>query len=205
MELIEGLKLRGRPAEIPDCSRDDLPQFFVDMGFKVGAEIGVDKAKFTERLCKVGLKIYGVDPWLCYDGYDPEFGQKKLDDRFERCKRTLAPYDCTLIRKTSMEAVKDFEDGSLDFVYIDGHHGLKWVVEDIFEWSKKVKKGGIVSGHDFARNAHPIDGPWVLQVVPAVRAYVDAFQIKNWYLLGSPKPGPEERRDTFRSWMWINP
>ncbi len=31
MKLIDGIKLKGAPAEIPDCSRDDLPQFFVEM------------------------------------------------------------------------------------------------------------------------------------------------------------------------------
>ena len=202
MKIIDALGKRGRPFEIPDCDRNDLPGFFKEMGFKVGVEIGVDKAKFTKKLCSTGLKIYGVDPWRCYDDYEHTDGQKKLDDRYEFCKKELAPFDCTLIRKTSMEAVKDFEDESIDFVYIDGHHGLKYVIEDIFEWSKKIKKGGIISGHDFALNAHPVDGPWVLQVVHAVKAYVDAFKIKNWYLLGSSKAGKGEKRDTFRSWLW---
>ena len=26
-------------------------------------------------------------------------------------------------------------------VHIDGNHGFKYVTEDIFEWSKKIKKG----------------------------------------------------------------
>ena len=48
-----------------------------------------------------------------------------------------------------MDAVKDFADKSLDFVFIDGHHGYDYIKEDIREWSKKVRKGGIVSGHDY--------------------------------------------------------
>ena len=49
-----------------------------------------------------------------------------------------------------MDAVKDFADRSLDFVYIDANHEPQFVEEDIREWSKKVKVGGIVSGHDYA-------------------------------------------------------
>jgi glycosyltransferase involved in cell wall biosynthesis len=48
-----------------------------------------------------------------------------------------------------MQAVTDFADESLDFVYIDGNHQLKYVVEDIVEWTKKIKKGGIIAGHDY--------------------------------------------------------
>jgi len=66
MKLIDGIKLKGKPAEIPDCTRDDLPQFFVDMGFKVGAEIGVARGKYSEKFCKVGLKLYSIDPWLMH-------------------------------------------------------------------------------------------------------------------------------------------
>ncbi len=69
MKIIDGIKLKGLPAEIPDCGRDDLPQFFVDMGFKVGAEIGVLRGEFTEKLCQAGLKVYAVDPWKNYLDY----------------------------------------------------------------------------------------------------------------------------------------
>ena len=48
-----------------------------------------------------------------------------------------------------MEAVKDFKPESIDFVYIDGDHSFETVYEDLTEWSKIVKKGGIVSGHDY--------------------------------------------------------
>ena len=56
MQILDGLKLKGTPAEIPDCGRDDLPQFFVEMGYKVGAEIGVLRGEYSEKLCKAGLK-----------------------------------------------------------------------------------------------------------------------------------------------------
>lgn len=201
MKLIDGLKLEGRPAEIPDCSRDDLPQFFVDMGYKVGAEIGAYKGQFTEKFCQAGLKIYAIDPWRIYQDYGNPRGQKRLDFQYEHTKRVLAPYpDCTIVRKTSMEAVRDFEDESLDFVYIDGNHLLKYVVEDICEWAEKVKKGGAVSGHDFY---YTNDKNVVIHVPYAVRAYIGAYEIQNWYVLGRKEFIEGEKRDKWRSWMWI--
>ena len=203
MNLIDGLKLQGRPAEIPDCSRDDLPQFFVQMGYKVGVEIGIDKGEFSEKFAKAGLKLYAVDPWRSYKDYEDSRSQAKLDFLYEHTQRVLAPYpNCKIIRKTSMEAVEDFEDESLDFVYIDGNHQLKYVIEDIVEWSKKVKPGGAICGHDYIYT-NPRTQAGICHVIYAVNAYTQTYKIDNWYLLGRRKRLEGETRDRFRSWMWI--
>lgn len=193
-KIIDGLRLKGQPAEIPNCSRDDLPQFFVDMGFKVGAEIGVYKAEYTVKLCRVGLKMYAVDPWQAYEEYNypkRDF-QKRQDFLFGHAQRVLAPYpDVVFVRKFSMDAVKDFADGSLDFVYIDANHSFKHVTEDICEWSKKVRKGGVISGHDF-RDDDSHDVRYVLE------GYTKAAKIPQWFVLGK-----ENEIDRDRSWLWI--
>lgn len=205
MKLIDAIKHQGRPFEIPDCSRDDLPQFFVDSGFKVGAEIGVYKGEFSEKFCKAGLKLYAIDPWRVYKDYNHPRGQQRLDFQYEHTKRVLAPYpNCEVIRKTSMEAVEDFEDESLDFVYIDANHEFRYIAEDLYEWTKKVRRGGIVSGHDYfftksgTRHDH-----W--HVAHVLKAYVEAFNISNWYLLGRKHTLPGEKRDKWRSWMFFKP
>ena len=41
-----------------------------------------------------------------------------------------------------------FEDGSLDFIFIDASHQYPDVLKDIKLWSKKVKIGGYITGHD---------------------------------------------------------
>ena len=53
-----------------------------------------------------------------------------------------------------MEAIKDFKPESLDFVYIDANHSYKNMKDDIEGWSKIVRKGGIVSGHDYGHFKH---------------------------------------------------
>ena len=42
--------------------------------------------------------------------------------KYEHTKKVLAPYDATLLKMSSMKALKYFEDDSLDFVYIDADH-----------------------------------------------------------------------------------
>ncbi|MBI2593037.1 class I SAM-dependent methyltransferase [Candidatus Daviesbacteria bacterium] len=201
--LIEGIKNQGRPFEIPDCSRDDLPQFFVDMGYKVGAEIGVYKGEFSEKFAKAGLELYSIDPWRIYKDYSNPRGQARLDFQYEHTKRVLAPYPkCKIIRKTSMEAVEDFEDGSLDFVYIDGNHEFRYIAEDLAEWTKKVRKGGIVSGHDYFFNKTGT-GAQIWHVAHVLKAYVASFNISNWYLVGRKVPLEGEKRDKWRSWMFL--
>lgn len=203
MKLLDAIQQSGRPFEIPDCGRDDLPEFFKEMGFKVGVEIGVKAGDFSEVICKAGLKLYGIDPWLIYpDFVEPAETQEDLDKAMEKTMQRMKGYDFIPLKKTSMEAVKKFEDGSLDFVYIDGNHSFKYVTEDIFEWSKKVKKGGIISGHDYVRMAHT-DHHHV-HVTYVVGAYTEAMRLPNWYVLGRKKTIPGEKRDRWRSWFWIN-
>jgi hypothetical protein len=193
MKIIEYLKLEGCPVEIPDYTRNDLPEFFKELGLKVGAEIGVDRGHYSEVICQAGLKLFSIDPWLAYKDYAwLKSDQSTIEKSYQKAKQRLLPYDCTIIRKTSMEAVNDFEDGSLDFVYIDGNHSFKTVTEDIYEWSKKVRKGGVISGHDYfndEKKKFHSDVKYVLD------SYTKAAHIKKWFVL-------KKNNDT--SWFWIN-
>ena len=208
----------GKEREIPNCIREELPQFFKEQGFKVGVEIGTARGLFAEEFGKAGLTLYCVDPWDNYPDYEYDKSGGTTGDlevQYQEAVKRLAPYsNCKIIKKTSMEALKDFEDESLDFVYIDGNHGFKYVTEDIFEWSKKVKKGGIISGHDYIYTSRPFDDVHAKYVVDA---YTKAFRIK-FHILGRSRIGEHKKikrngvnilinkegeiRNPFRSWLW---
>jgi len=175
--------------------RSDLPKFFVDQGYKVGAEIGVYKGEFTILLCSADLYIYAIDPWIAYS---EEESQKRQDFLYGHTQRQLKRFkNCTIIRKASMEAVKDFDNESLDFVYIDGDHSFKAIACDIVEWEKKVRKGGVVSGHDYR-------GQTSRYVQAIVDAYVKAYEIKQLHVFGCRKKKyMRERGDIHDSWLWI--
>lgn len=132
-------------------NRTELAKYFNELGFKVGAEVGVAQGYFSVVLCKNNpdLKLYCIDSWQYYPEYIDYRKKSTFDGLYESAKNLLEPLGCTLIKKFSMEAVKDFKDETLDFVYIDAHHGYKYVKEDIEGWTPKVKKGGIVAGHDY--------------------------------------------------------
>ena len=198
MKIKDGLNLQGKPAEIPDCSRDDLPQFFVDMGFTVGAEIGVYRGEFTEKLCKAGLSIYAIDPWMGYYGAGRSERRSEMQNtNYNFALQKLSPFNnCTIIRKTSMDALNDIEAASLDFVYIDGDHRFRYIAEDLSEWSEKVKKGGIVCGHDYFCTS-PQANNVIIQVKAVVDAYIGTYQIPNFYVFG--------KGDKTLSWMFIKP
>ena len=209
MKLIDALNHKGNPFEIPDASRGEMPQFFVEMGYKVGVEVGVYKAEFTDQFCAAGLKMFGIDPWKAYGDYatSPKYNrfQDRQDFLFEHSKRTMSKHGdkCTFIRKTSMEAVEDFKNDSIDFVYIDGHHGFKYISEDIWEWTKKVRPGGVISGHDYGDYLTSALDPYVIHVRYVVDAYTKALKIPNWYVIGTTNKEPGEKRDGWRSWFWI--
>ena len=53
------------------------------------------------------------------------------------------------IIKTSEEASKLFEDNYFDFIFIDGNHYYEYIIQDFELWYPKLKKGRIISGHDY--------------------------------------------------------
>lgn len=188
--------------EIPNMGRDNLPELFNELGFKEGAEIGVEQGLYSEILCEgiPGLHLYCVDAWLAYPGYRDHVSQERLDEFFENTRERLSPYNVEFIRKYSMEAVKDIPDESLDFVYIDANHELPWVMNDIYYWDKKVKPGGIISGHDYYESKRTYTKCHVKYVVDC---YTRAFRIKPWFIIGAQGKFPGTIRDNSRSWMWI--
>lgn len=207
MKLIDAIKNKGKPFFVPHCSRDSLPEFFRELGYRTGAEIGVWEGEYTEKFCKEGFKMYGIDPWFAR----AKQNQYQQNARYGRALVKLSPARCDLIRKTSAEAVKDFKDDSLDFVYIDGMHKYSYVVQDIMEWIKKVRKGGCISGHDYLchdkkMNNVPIKYQLHIQVKHAVDKCIEELGIENFYIFGRSKPIEKEtQNDKMLSWLFFKP
>lgn len=202
-----GVDLSARcPIEIPNFGRNQLAELFCKLGFKAGAEIGVKRGEFSEVLCKANplAAIYGVDPYREYEAYRV-IRQENQDSYYAIAKARLAPYDFTFMGMTSTAAASMLPPNSLDFVFIDGAHDLQNVVNDICEWTRIVKPGGVISGHDYVARSHGRDGGpnTSHHVIQAVDAYTSAFKINPWFLAGRKKGLPGEVRDKERSWMWV--
>lgn len=193
---------RGMPIEIPNIGRDGFASVLAELGFNKGAEIGVEQGVYSETLCKANpdLHLICVDAWKAYRGYRDHTTQEKLDRFYQTTLDRLKPYNCTIIRKFSMDALAEVPDRSLDFVYIDANHDLKNCVQDIHEWSKKVKIGGIIAGHDYAEQKKPSN----MHVYEALQAYTRAYAIRPWFVLGTKAIVEGVIRDEARSWFFVN-
>lgn len=174
------------PVRCPGFRRKHLPALFREMGLVRGAEVGVREGVFSEALCRgiPDLDLLCVDLWDAYY----HFGSAEGRRHYETAVARLAPYNARLVKATSMAGAALVEDGSLDFVYIDADHRFDYVMQDLIEWSKKVRPGGIVSGHDYYRFRNA-------GVVPAVDTYTHCHYIEEWYIC-------DEKEASF---FWVRP
>ena len=198
-----GLDIRQPlPIEIPNVGRVTLAALFGELGYKVGAEVGTERGKFAEIICNSnhGVKLYCIDPYETYTGYRDYLDHTILDGAYLDAKKHLSGYDVEFVKEYSMDAVRHFADESLDFVYIDANHEWPYVSQDVYYWSKKVRPGGIVSGHDYYRS-HIRDSKCHVKTVVAAYAY--AFYINPWFILGADAKIPGTIRDNSRSWFWV--
>lgn len=137
---------------------------------EVGAYLGRSSLYLASRIQWSGKKIrvYVVDRWdgWLYDDFSPhsstDNGNEKRPEtedvfwHFIRNVRRAGVEDviCPL-KMPSEQAASLFEDGSLDFVFLDADHGYEAVRCDLEVWFPKVKRRGVLGGHDYLNPAFP--------------------------------------------------
>jgi predicted O-methyltransferase YrrM len=142
-------------------------------------EIGVWKGGSTAYM---GVEIYNSKKIIIYDAIDTFEGSKEhgevrglYEEAYNNLKSLIDLKVVNLIKSHSLEAVKKYEDESIDFCFIDGSHEYEDVKADILAYLPKVKKGGILSGHDYDRiwsgviqavdevlgNVEVLNGSWI--------------------------------------------
>jgi hypothetical protein len=188
MDLKEKLQSKFKESEQVSPSRwykfkrEDLAKLLGEFGLHNGVEIGVAEGKFSEVLAKYGAKMTCVDTWgVGDDARSQQIGSNQAQQRYDEAVERLKPYECKLLRMKSMEAIPLIPDKSLDFVYIDGAHDFDYIMEDIIAWSRKVKPGGIVAGHDYYRFRNA-------GVIQAVDLYTHMHDIHQWFVTDERTP-----------------
>lgn len=116
-------------------------------------EIGVWKGGSTAYMC---VEIYNSNKVIEYDAIDTFEGSKEhgvVFGLYEEAQKNLSLMISkglvNLIKGHSLEVVNKYEDESIDFCFIDGSHEYEDVKKDILAYLPKVKKGGILAGHDY--------------------------------------------------------
>lgn len=175
--------------------REHLAAFMAQQEARIIAEIGVEQGVYSEVICKANplAMVYSIDAWKSHRGYRDHTRQSKLDRFYEISKERLAPYNNTIIRAFSEQAVAQFDNDLLDAVYIDANHNYENVTKDITMWSDKVKSGGIISGHDYIRRKGQDQ---YYAVVQALNDYCNSNGIEEITVW---------RGDEVPSWSFIKP
>ena len=111
------------------------------------AELGVDWGSFSNFILgnTKCAKLHSIDRWA---------GDRGHDDKQEKDARgLLGKYGdrSEVVKATFEEAKSLYEDGTFDFIYIDGYaHTGQECGKTLSEWWSKVKPGGVFAGHDYS-------------------------------------------------------
>jgi hypothetical protein len=154
--------------------RAAIPALLNDLGL-VGesVEVGVRKGEYSKHILEnwKGQKHHMVDPWEHQD----EKIYKDISNRDDKWQNELYtnlaehmaskhPGRHQLHRGYSVQvADADFQDDSLDFVYLDARHDYAGLKEDIEAWWPKLKLGGMLAGHDFVPDGNIHAGEFGVQ------------------------------------------
>jgi len=146
-------------SQIVDWSKDGY--HFLEMG----SYRGCSTSYMIVEIINSGKKIT-FDVVDCFNDSSCEIFTKNLENVSEYYN---------LVRGYSEKVSQNYLDESLDFVFIDGNHDYDSIKLDINSWYPKVKKGGILAGHDYSEKAFP-------GVVQAVKEFFnDNYEITDSY------------------------
>jgi hypothetical protein len=128
-----------------------------DAKIKLSVEIGVWNGQsffpvaYAHKMRNIDGVHYGIDPLIPYkvpglgeitkDSYDLEGMYAALLSKLKFWE--LEKYG-KIIRQKSEDVVTMFQDGTIDFLYIDGDHSPDAVMKDIKLYYPKVRKGSII-------------------------------------------------------------
>ncbi len=144
------------------------------------AEIGVYKGKFSRKILSRAKPAHLtlVDAWNLHFLHS----ERHTEQAFARLAKTVPRAlkwryplaDIQACRSSSAQAAKRFKSGEFDWVYIDADHSYEGVRSDLQAWVPKVRKDGLIFGHDFT------DQDRAFGVIDAVR---DFTEVEGYRLL----------------------
>ena len=143
------------------------------------AEVGSWKGNFSKMILRFNKprKLFLIDPYMYVENYDNALygglsgSQENMDAIHDSVVNmfsdNIAKGEVQMIRKPSKDGIENLEDSGLDWIYIDGNHTHKYVIDDLKASWKKVKTGGYVTGDDYG-----VPGWWDDGVTTAVDEFI---------------------------------
>jgi len=124
---------------------------------EIGSWLGKSSVVLGKALAKQGKgKIYCIDPFdtsgdpdsqTYYQNQQKNLGQTPWDIFQKNIKINHVAEKIEVLRGFSYDYSANWKD-PIGFLFIDGNHDYKAVLQDFNEWSPSVVKGGIVAFHD---------------------------------------------------------
>ena len=153
--------------------------------YTIGVEVGVLAGRLSGYLLKhcPDLTLHLVDRWseVSKDSTYFKSGdhaakctQAEMEENYQTTLEAVAFAGGRAVvhRGDSVEEAATFEDGSVDFVFLDDDHSLAGVRRSIAAWWPKIRSGGMLCGHDMDNPAGAGKGTaW------GVRQAVEEFMI----------------------------
>lgn len=135
-----------------------------------GTFFGLSAAYLADQIARSGKQIT-FDTWDNWAGVPPEYelgypgwvGAERPSE--ELARRNLSGLPVRVRTGDAIAAAGEYEDASLDLVFLDDDHTTDHVLAECRAWWPKVKPGGAMAGHD---------ADW-----PSVRRGVDAWAAES--------------------------
>ena len=160
----------GHRAFAYDYVRNERPSCIVELG----SYYGCSAFAFLQAMKDGGIagSLYAVDTWegdsftkndyrediygqykeiqdKCFSDRSSSFEKDSSDEDLPK-RDAVSDKGAHMLRMTFDEAVRLFEDDSIDLLHIDGSHRYEDVKHDFLTWKNKVRKDGVIFFHDIA-------------------------------------------------------
>lgn len=128
-----------------------IPELIKQRGYKKVIEIGVFCGGHAAKILKTDIDLLvGVDPYQHYDPGMPRLdNQSDFDLLYSNVMDRLQCGKYLHLRENSDKAFDLLKDQLFDVVFIDGLHTYEQLTKDLENYEKIIKKGGIISCHDY--------------------------------------------------------
>jgi hypothetical protein len=158
-------------------------------------EVGVFRGDFSESILRVTQprKMHLIDPWI---HQDIRLWQKSTtEDHFDNMRQVQRKFASEIATRRvvihqgfSTDVLSCFPDEYFDWVYLDGDHRYEAVRLELEICETRVKRNGLILGHDFIKpELYPDDRRADYQVVQAVS---DFCATRKWRLVAQTPDQP---------------
>jgi predicted O-methyltransferase YrrM len=143
-------------------TRHDFAKLINELNLKVGVELGVSYGAYSDFLLSNSdlEKLYSIDSWstdysetlaATFKHWTINHGEVEKAEAISREVLSKHGQRSIIMKGNSFDYASQFEDNSVDFVFFDAGHRFTGFALDMINWWPKIKKGGLIAGHDYWR------------------------------------------------------